>query len=534
MRLRWLALATTIGLTNACAPPCYRFRDQPILWRVADDRDIPPPREAEYRQKQYMADVLVFRQATRALEVRAHTPAQNVNALDEVPDSTWFQNRIGVRSMSPEEAAGGGAERGPPLAPLTVRKSKDLGNNPGIWVEDRRGREYLLKLDLPGYPELHTGAEVLVTRLMWAAGYNVPNNTIIELAPEDLLLGQRAVKTTELGDKVPMTEADLAAFRRKATRTKSGKLRAMSSELLGGVPKGGFWPEGTRSDDPNDKIPHEHRRELRGMRVLAAWVNNTDVKQDQSLDMYVQEGGRRFLRHYLLDFSESLGGHRAQWGLEMHGHEYLWDWSEQAKALFSFGAYVRPWEEQEPTRFPSVGAFDAEHFDPPRWKETYPFWPFSEMTDADAYWGAKLVMRFDRPIVEAVVSQARYSDPEAAAYVVETLLARRRKIGLAWLVDSVTPLDHFRVTPAGLCAVDLAVLYSLSPPRTVERLDDDGEPIESVPEDARGRVCLASHDRGAYEIARLRVRLGEAETPPMQAHFVSGARPRMLGVVRTE
>jgi hypothetical protein len=151
-----LPLFLSLAAASACGGGQYRFADTPIVWRIADDQDIPEPAELDYLQIPYMTDVVAFRKITRALELRTETAAQNVNALDEVPDSTWFQNRIGVRSMAPSEVASGGAERGPPVPPLTIQKGKALGNNTGVWVEDSRGRKYLLKLDFPGHPELHT------------------------------------------------------------------------------------------------------------------------------------------------------------------------------------------------------------------------------------------------------------------------------------------------------------------------------------------------------------------------------------------
>ena len=50
--------------------------------------------------------------------------AMNVNSLDEVPDSTWFTNRIGRREMSIAEIV-----RGPDRSELDRRSSSKAGSS---------------------------------------------------------------------------------------------------------------------------------------------------------------------------------------------------------------------------------------------------------------------------------------------------------------------------------------------------------------------------------------------------------------------
>ena len=68
--------------------------------------------------------------------------------------------------------------------------------------------------------------------------------------------------------------------------------------FLPGKGAGKFKYTGTRKGDPNDIIPHERRRELRGLRVIAAWINHADAGEKNTYDAYVTAGARNYLKHY--------------------------------------------------------------------------------------------------------------------------------------------------------------------------------------------------------------------------------------------
>ena len=77
--------------------------------------------------------------------------------------------------------------------------------------------------------------------------------------------------------------------------------------MLPGRILGGFKYYGTRPDDPNDVIPHEHRRELRALKVFGAWTNLVDMKALNTMDTLITENGRARVRHYLLDVGSTFG-----------------------------------------------------------------------------------------------------------------------------------------------------------------------------------------------------------------------------------
>ena len=524
------AVLAALSASTGCATAPTRFKDQPIVWHVDDTRSIAEPETREFLVAQYAADIFLLRRSDRALALRSRRPARNTNALDEVPDSTWFQNRIGMRDVSIAEAVKGPDTGGPPEPPLTVTAAKVGGTNPGFVVKDARGKKFLVKFDPKQDLELQTAAGVIGSKFFWSIGYNVPSDNVFWFRREDLTIDPDAKMEDEVKDKIRFSETALDRVLQAAPQLPDGRYRASSSEFLKGKPKGGFAMEGVRQDDPNDVVPHEHRRELRGLKVFAAWLDHTDMKEDNGLDIYVTEGGKSFLKHYLIDFGETLGGHAAEKNRDEDGYENAFDWAEQGKALFAFGLWKRPWEDRGRSGWTSVGAVPSTGWDPRQWKEAYPYWPFTETDPADSYWAAKIVMRFERPMVEALVATGKISDPAAARYLVEALMNRRFKIGKAY-VDGVTSLDRFAIVEDKLCSVDLATAYGVAHGGNVERIDDEGKLLESRVIADDGKVCL-SLPTEAYATMRLRIRRGAEARPVMQVHVRD--RARVVGIVRVE
>ena len=198
---------------------------------------------------------------------------------------------------------------------------------------------------------------------------------------------------------------------------------------------------GTRPDDPNDIVPHEHRRELRALRVFAAWTNHVDSKSINSLDTLVTENGRAVVRHHLIDFGSTLGSASVKPRDYDEGHQYIVDGGPTAKGIVAFGFYIPSFHFIDYPDFPSVGHFSAERFDPPKWKPRVPNPAFRRARPDDTFWAARRVMAFTDEMIRAAVRTGRYSDPAAEKHIADTLIARRDAIGRAWLTDVNPVID---------------------------------------------------------------------------------------------
>lgn len=494
----------------------------------------------------------VGRQAGQALGVTRPREADNVNALDEPPASSWYARRHAYRRMTLEELARGpNTGPGPDTSGLwTVTSGKVVGATPGFVIEDARGDTYVLKFSEPPYEELSSAAEVISTKIFYAAGYHVPENFVAYFRPERLRIAEGAMVREEDGAERPLREAHLRAILDGRPRTPGGTVRAAASKWLGGEPVGPWSFSGTRADDPNDRVWHEHRRELRGLYVLSAWLGDTDRRMGNTLAVYTDE---RYLKRYLLDFGSTLGSSATGPKTTNHGNQYIIDPGEITQAAVSLGAYERPWlwvDRDAAVRYPAVGYFEAELFDPGRWKTSYPNPAFEQLTLRDAFWGAKLVMSFTDEDLRAIVATGQITDPEAEAHLLRVLKARRDKTGRYWF-SRMSPLGRFLVAPAGddlLAAAALrpAAAASTPPPLSsslVLRFDDLAVQGGLEAADSTRYVFSVYQDgarvAGPIETGRPALPLQTTEGEDLHAHLAreaaSDGRPRIIRIrVRTQ
>jgi hypothetical protein len=283
----------------------------------------------------------------------------------------------------------------------------------------------------------------------------VPENYLIELTEEQLVLGEDVTVSDRLGRRHPMTQRHLREILMKAPKSPNGAYRATASRAIAGKGVGPYRYFGVRSDDPNDFVPHEHRRDLRGLAVVSAWIGHDDSRAINTYDAVVEENGVRFVRHYILDLGSTLGSGTQKANSARSGGEYLFGWKQSALQLFTLGIAVPAWAKAEFPRLPSVGRFEHERFNPEKWVPEYPNPAFLNRLPDDEFWAAKQIMALRDEEIRAIVDSAHYSDPKATDWIVECLIRRRDKIGRAYFAKTL-PIDKLSIRNGALVFEDLA------------------------------------------------------------------------------
>jgi hypothetical protein len=237
---------------------------------------------------------------------------------------------------------------------------------------------------------------------------------------------------------------------RKAHRQPDGTYRVIASKALEGRPVGGFRFYGTRSDDPNDVVPHEHRRELRAYGTFAAWLNHVDSKSINTLDTVVEQEGRQVVRHHLLDFGSTIGSAGVYPREAYEGWEHLVEGKKALAGIPSFGLYIQNWRTIPIYRAHSVGAFPSDNskWDPEEWKPRYANSAFRVARMDDKFWAARRLLAFTDDMLNAVVGVGQFNDPPSEEMLSRFLIERRNAIVRRYL-PAVNPVVDVRLSASG-------------------------------------------------------------------------------------
>jgi len=444
---------SALGSSVFTASPHF-YRDDPIA-REPESQDASGAAPSEIGQIYEMAYNLIAQPRYKPSGLRA----QNLNTVDEVPDSSWFTNRIGARRLTIEEVVRGPIVGAPPdPSHWVIFREKTSGAHPGVTARDGKGETWFLEFDPPYYPEAATGAVVMATKIFWALGYNQVESFLTSFDPKNVQFDPEATLRRPNGKRTPFTDDDLNAILERVARRPDGTYRVVAGRLLPGKVLGNFRYEGTRPDDPNDLVPHEHRRELRALRVFGAWTNLTDLKSANTIDTLEQENGRTVVKHWLQDVGSTFGMNNDlyEWDLSW---EHFYQTDTTMKRLASFGFALSPWQTVNYTEAPAIGKFEGQRFDPRTWRPQTPTTAYMELRDDDAFWAARRVGAFSDEMIRAIVHTGEFSDAAAEKALADILIQRRDKI-LKTYLPAVNPIVSPRLDASGRLTFDSAAVIA--------------------------------------------------------------------------
>jgi len=554
---RWTAFALALA---ACAPGERRFPLADPMWRDTDLRPVTVPchREPTPKDPRHVScapdvrdatliwdgvDNMLFRPLSEAAGVVTGGESVDVNSFDEVPDSSWFTNHLGMHPMTLEQFALGDCEPSQLIEPegyadgsWLIDHGKMGGSTDGFRVKIPGKGEFLFKADDSADSEHSSAAQTIGATVYSVAGYYTTCEQVIYFRPSLLKLKPGLKWKHNFGETEDFDQK--ALDRVLAHCPRRGELvRIQASEWLPGHPIGGFRYFGTRPDDPNDVIPHEDRRELRGMRVLNAWLGRHDARAGNTLDMWFSDakGGAPdaspgHVIHNHLDTSECVG---SAWDWDpisrRLGYSYVADWGDIASDFFTLGIPLRTWDTNDRTPGKEMFAyFNVKDFVPDQWKDEYPTEAFSRMTERDGAWMARIMARITPEMIHVLARLGKFTDLADTAFLESTLDGRMDKV-LERYLTRLSPIADVHVEgPSALCGVDLAEWRGLRDParfRYAARMPSG--PWLHVERRAGAQLCVTlphvAADGGVRDDAReryVRVRIEDGVARgPLIAHL---------------
>lgn len=541
-----LLVAAALTFVSSCSQYRVLFRPDPPIVDMNDRSGIEQPEKRDYNRYAYTVDLYLNRQLDNLIDPVDPPPAMNVNSLGEVPNSSWFTNRMGIERMTRQEVAQGSAQGGSPRErlPWTVSEIVSTNSNRMLRIIDATGARYTLRFGSDGTHEEAHSAEAIASRLMYASGYNTLESHVVNCIPSDLQVDSAAAES----GAGPSTD-ELDAFIGALSVRDDGSYRAVAIRSIDGVDCGVAPMTGTRADDPNDLIPHEHRRELRALKMFYAWLGHVDVTPDNTLDAYVEGEDGSYLKHYLTDFGDCFGTYFLRNTKTHPGFEHrMLDIDETATDMFSFGLTVDMWERlgRASEAFASQ-YYQSELFDIDSWKPVHPVPWFMQMTPQDAFWAARIISQFGDEHLNGAIGAGVISK-SSELYLLDVLKKRRVAI-LEQVFSEINPLDDFKLEIKRQGVVfdftNLATRHSIVSKDDLEydfrimnkrydlliELQMKSQPQYLIPEKEMG---LSGEDNYLIvEIITRNVNTGEI-LPPVRAHFHGGKQTgfTLIGIER--
>jgi hypothetical protein len=575
----WVTLGCValLGASGCASATPRRFPLRDAVWIDDDLRPVAVPCHEEEddgkkktlcRPKEYVspflwdtADKTVFRPVVGFFAMDFGFEAKNVNALDEVPNSSWFTNRLGVETMTPEEIAVGSCParmldpKTDPDGSWVVDQGKPNGANPGFRVNVKGVGKFMLKADTKGEGDKATGATAIASRIYHAAGYWSVCDTVVYVPRRLLSLTPGLKFADNSGIEREFDQKALDNVLDNAVQ-KGDLVRMLASQWLPGRTIGPFKYEDTRDDDPNDVIPHEDRRDLRGARLLAAWLGHFDSREQNSMttwhsvDEKNKDSSPGHTIHWYIDLGDCFGS-TWEWDqlTRRINKSYYFDPADVAFDLVTLGIPTRPWDESKKTPGAEQFAyFPNDAFEPEAWKGGYPNPAFARMTELDGAWMARIISRFSDEDILRVVEVGQYQTPGHTELIAKTLIKRRDAIRKRYF-QNLSPLTEVTAEGTEVCATDLARVAGTWPEAsfrygaaawTGEELDENRQLKVTVKDGGRvcvdvGRVAKSDSakpdDPSRYVVVD--VQNGVAEGP-LRAHFYDLGPAKGLKLVGIE
>ena len=415
----------------------------------------------------------MFAPLSRALSIQVSGEAANATSLDEVADSAWFDNRIGVTPLSdaqrtlgactpedllPDEVADG---------EWIVDHGKENGSTLGFRITVPGKGMYMLKADDTGIPERASAASVIGAALYNAVGFSTTCEQVVVIRRAQLTLLPGLATVSNAGISVPFDAAALDKVLKSSTQI--GKRTRMQASK---------WLPGSAARPVPIRSARARRRPQRCDRARGS---SRAARQpavgglDESLGRARAElDGSLWLAQRFQEAHAVVARLRAS----LHprherrdrrrdgyvgrdefasGHAYIVSLADIAIDFVTLGAIERPWDRARPEPHrEKFGLFSVRDFDPEHWKGMYPNPAMLRMTERDGAWMARIIARFTADDLHALAAMGRFADPLDADYLAEVLRERQHEL-LARYLTRLSPIaDVHTVATDQLCAVDLA------------------------------------------------------------------------------